>query len=236
MGEYKKKKTRKTKKDNKKKDNASTNSATKNRTSEEKHEVTKEKPKRSKKEKLSTKKEANKTKAEENTKTSNGNREAGLARKNKKPKEDLPVTEPLCASSRMKGGSATKIILDVICSKAVQQVYVQTKKSVERRVGDCIQSYKDAYFACYENVDDIGEILKSCGKSLQEGRHIYWLGGGTAGILGFIDSSEMPDTYGAPFDETRAFCNGGWGPNDVMNFEGDLSSKGKLFRISFSLF
>ena len=57
--------------------------------------------------------------------------------------------EPLCASSRMKGGSATKIILDAICSRAVQQMYnCSTNAEAGRTIDDCLQSFKDAYFAC----------------------------------------------------------------------------------------
>ena len=33
--------------------------------------------------------------------------------------------------------------------------------------------------------------------------HLYYVGISTNGILGAIDASEMPDTYGTSFEQTR---------------------------------
>ena len=56
---------------------------------------------------------------------------------------------------------------------------------------------------------DISKILKGAGiRSARD--HVYYLGKESAGILGFVDASEMPDTYGAAFTEFRGFCTGGW--------------------------
>ena len=53
-------------------------------------------------------------------------------------------------------------------------------------------------------------------------------------MVGFIDASEMPDTYGVPFDAVRAFVCGGWA--DVRNDDGELSSKNPLLRLSLANF
>jgi N-acetylmuramic acid 6-phosphate etherase len=52
--------------------------------------------------------------------------------------------------------------------------------------------------------------------------------------MGVIDASEMPDTYGCPFDEVRAFVEGGW--KAVGNADGDISSSSRLCRISLDQF
>ena len=142
--------------------------------------------------------------------------------------------EPLTASSRMKGGSATKIILDVVCAHAVDllrnnssSTMAEGMAAVKRRIAQ----YREAFHACYSSAESISSVLKCAGDSLANGGHVYWLGAGAvAGILAITDASEMPDTYGAPFDETRAFCDGGW--TSVANAEGDLSTKGELYHIS----
>jgi len=48
------------------------------------------------------------------------------------------------------------------------------------------------------------------------------------------DLSEMPDTYGAPFDQNRAFSAGGW--SALRNTEGDLSGRSHLHRIGLDHF
>ena len=65
-------------------------------------------------------------------------------------------------------------------------------------------------------------------------KNVYWLGNGSAGIWGFVDASEMPDTYGAAFTEFRGFCENGW--EGIQTVEGDLSARGSLYRISIRQF
>ena len=55
--------------------------------------------------------------------------------------------------------------------------------------------------------------------------HLYYVGISTNGILGAIDASEMPDTYGTSFEQTRSFLIDGW--HCMNNVEGDLSKRGK---------
>ena len=59
--------------------------------------------------------------------------------------------------------------------------------------------------------------------------HLYYVGISTNGILGAIDASEMPDTYGTSFEQTRSFIIDGW--HCMNNVEGDLSKRGALYQI-----
>ena len=59
------------------------------------------------------------------------------------------------------------------------------------------------------------------------------LGKESAGILGFVDASEMPDTYGAAFTEFRGSAQAA-GLEPVL--EGDISDRGFLYRISIQQF
>jgi hypothetical protein len=69
---------------------------------------------------------------------------------------------------------------------------------------------------------------------MRAGGRLYYVGEGAAGVLGCLDASEMPDTYGVPFDTVRGFVCGGWAA--VANREGDLSGRSPLLCISLDDF
>ena len=93
---------------------------------------------------------------------------------------------------------------------------------------------EETYHRTYLATEDISKILQGCGNSISKGGHVYYLGKESAGILGFVDASEMPDTYGAAFTEFRGFCTGGWVGAGAV--EGDISDRGFLYRISIQQF
>jgi N-acetylmuramic acid 6-phosphate (MurNAc-6-P) etherase len=144
-----------------------------------------------------------------------------------------PVVGPeaVCASSRMKGGSATLIILTACFGPAVAAATQQTRKL---SIANVLDGMEKAYQRTYLVAKEISKILEMCGESIKNGGHVYWLGEGSAGILGFVDASEMPDTYGAAFTEFRGFCDKGW--SGIQTVEGDLSDRGSLYRISLEQF
>ena len=107
---------------------------------------------------------------------------------------------------------------------------------MREQVDAILDAFATAYARTYSSsAPAIARVMARCGESLrgsgvrQDGRgeakaqpsagesagdvergHIYWSGAGAGGIIAAIDASEMPDTYGAAFDETRAFVFGGW--------------------------
>jgi len=61
-------------------------------------------------------------------------------------------------------------------------------------------------------------------KALQRGGHIYYLSDiPTFGILGLIDASECPPTFGASYEDVRCYINGGW--NVMKNKDGTLNNR-----------
>lgn len=192
--------------------------------------------------------------------------------------------EPVCASSRMKGGTCTKILLDVVLAIAVARVYglpllhwsaadaTSSSPTVRAQVDAVLDAFASAYARTYSSsAPAIARLLARCGASLRGGRgradggggqeagqegekasadaagaaalaanmtgHVYWSGAGAAGILAAIDASEMPDTYGAAFDETRAFVFGGWhGVGTTQSDPHILSQEHPLLRISYTDF
>eukprot|EP00756_Hemistasia_phaeocysticola_P060965 Hpha_TRINITY_DN4462_c0_g1::TRINITY_DN4462_c0_g1_i1::g.50449::m.50449 len=122
-----------------------------------------------------------------------------------------PVVGPeaIAGSSRMKGGSATLALCDAICYRAL--------KCCELRGGagstadaptlfELLSLAEGAVRATYARPSALASVTSLAGKAMTQpaGRLLY-LGEGVAGALGVVDASEMPDTYGVPFDTVRAF-------------------------------
>ena len=126
--------------------------------------------------------------------------------------------EPICASSRMKGGSCTKILLDLILGIAVSHVYnipynipnnvsfstttattpvVEEMEKMKKMILAGIVEFDQCRRSMYENDHvniSLASIVHQVGASYKNGGHLYYVGVSTAGILGCIDASEMPDT------------------------------------------
>jgi N-acetylmuramic acid 6-phosphate (MurNAc-6-P) etherase len=165
--------------------------------------------------------------------------------------------EPVAGSSRMKGGSMTKVLLDVAFARAMDarrddgdtaatgadagrdsaavplRVYLEAMEVAARRGFGDVEGLARA-------ADLFADAMRTA--AAPHG-HVYLLGRGTAGVMGLIDASEMVDTYGCSDDAVRAFVADGWG--SFGNVEGDLSRDGvavplpgqeRLLRISLADF
>eukprot|EP00762_Andalucia_godoyi_P000911 ANDGO_03845.mRNA.1 N-acetylmuramic acid 6-phosphate etherase len=108
--------------------------------------------------------------------------------------------EPITGSTRMKGGSATKIILETIFYRAL----------VRRNIATMLRYYEEACRKVYLSIELLQHVVNAAAHSLRSGGHVYYIGRENYGILGFIDASECVPTYGASFDDVRGFKIGGW--------------------------
>ena len=143
-----------------------------------------------------------------------------------------PVVGPeaVAGSSRMKGGTATLILADAICYRASRLLRGQSALPISAALG----AASDAARLTYAEATSIATVCELAARAMRSGGRLLYLGEGSAGVLGCIDASEMPDTYGVPFDAVRGFVCGGWA--DVANREGDLASRSHLLRISLEHF
>ena len=133
-----------------------------------------------------------------------------------------PVVGPesISGSTRMKGGSATKIILDVMFAKAFHNMGMTLEKNnlAKNKISslkDNLLSFADTLNRTYLEMTGLNEVMKlasSCLQSTQEENrgHIYYIGKDVAGVIGVMDASEMPDTFGSSFTEFRGYIHGGW--------------------------
>lgn len=174
--------------------------------------------------------------------------------------------EPVTGSSRMKGGSATMVILDVLCLRSLhhsQQLGNQDGNHLSslssRSPAELVAEYGRVRESTYSQArSTLPAIMEAAAASMrarvsessgqQRSGRIVYLGSGSGAALGCIDASEMPDTYGAPFDQTRGFVAGGWGSSGgglgVHNTEDTaqnpadtvLSQTSRLHRISLECF
>ena len=129
--------------------------------------------------------------------------------------------EAISGSTRMKGGSATKIILDVMFASAVQTIGIKrlgTDAPINGNVSlikESLLSFSDACHRTYLEAPNLSEMASLASKCINRNQnkdagHVYYIGKSIAGVIGIVDASEMPDTFGSPFTEFRGFVHGGW--------------------------
>eukprot|EP00066_Takifugu_rubripes_P015225 XP_011604491.1 PREDICTED: glucokinase regulatory protein [Takifugu rubripes] len=141
--------------------------------------------------------------------------------------------EAISGSSRMKGGSATKILLEVILSTAQAAAFSRAPLT-ETVTLQYLLAYKNAVDVTYSRTEQISTLVEAAGKSLRCGGRVCYLGWGTLAVLGLIDASECNPTFGADYEDIRGFIAGGY--VELDNNEGPLTSLGPDFSISHEEF
>ncbi|KAK6180519.1 hypothetical protein SNE40_012660 [Patella caerulea] len=131
----------------------------------------------------------------------------------------------------MKGGTATKLILESIFVSALSTLHVKGQNIIAQLV---LNSYETVYQNVYKEKEQIAKVVKLAGKSLNSGGCIYYVGWDSLGIMGLMDASECRPTYGASLDEVRGFLYKSY--SNLRNKEGSLSHVGKHYLISIEDF
>ncbi len=142
--------------------------------------------------------------------------------------------EAITGSTRMKGGSATKLILETIFTLAARRAGLcpggATCGPLRTAIRECLYAYERTRLVVYEQLADVAELVALGGEALRAGGHIYYVGSGSVGVLGIIDAAECPPTFGAGFEDVRGFIAGGW--KTVLGPRRGLDAQGALYRIS----
>jgi N-acetylmuramic acid 6-phosphate (MurNAc-6-P) etherase len=121
--------------------------------------------------------------------------------------------EAITGSTRMKGGSATKILLDTLAD---------TFLSADRSAAQLIAGVVRGIAANYARMAaQLPPIMASAARSLRAGGHLFYLGVDSLGLWSIVDASECPPTFGAVFGDVHGFVAGGW--RAAGNVGGDLS-------------
>lgn len=145
--------------------------------------------------------------------------------------------EPVTGSTRMKSGTATKLLLELIFTLAVQESGVVKKtyrRSLTDQIRTLIQQYETIRIETYRELASIAQVVALAGNALRNKRHLYYLGSAPLGILGIIDASECPPTFGAEFDDVNGFIKQGW--KGLLDSGIDLSAVGPQYLIGIDDF
>ncbi|KAM4559861.1 glucokinase regulatory protein isoform 2-T2 [Odontesthes bonariensis] len=137
--------------------------------------------------------------------------------------------EAISGSSRMKGGSATKILLEVVLSAAHAATFSHrpiTRNGILQHIG----AYERTVDVTYSQREKLTALVEAAGQSLQCGGRVCYMGWGSLALLGLIDASECIPTFGADYEDIRGFISGGY--KELDNNEGPLTSLGPQFCIA----
>ncbi|XP_067349342.1 glucokinase regulatory protein isoform X3 [Channa argus] len=137
--------------------------------------------------------------------------------------------EAISGSSRMKGGSATKILLEIVLSAAHAATFSHTPVTY-KGILQHMRAYEATVDMTYAQSEGITTLVEAAGQSLRCGRSVCYLGWGSLALLALIDASECHPTFGAAYKDVRGFINGGY--RDLNNSEGALTSLGPEFGIA----
>ena len=139
--------------------------------------------------------------------------------------------EPIAGSSRMKGGTTTKMLLEAIFLTAHQ---LAANEATPIPYDDIIKTYLITLNLTHTKDSEISSLIKMAGNSLVKGGSVSYLGWGALGIMGMIDAAECVPTFGANHDDVRCFLESGY--KILRNAQGNLSSQGEALEISFDNF
>ena len=119
----------------------------------------------------------------------------------------------------MKGGSATKILLECILYKA-HATLAQPAASVVSNLPQVLMMYERMFRITYLGCRSISRAIELAAESLKSKGHVYYIGWGSLGVMGLLDASECVPTFSANFNDVRGFLKGGY--NTLNNKEGKL--------------
>ncbi|XP_076834554.1 glucokinase regulatory protein [Brachyhypopomus gauderio] len=141
-----------------------------------------------------------------------------------------PVVGPeaLSGSSRMKGGSATKILLETILWAGCDAVYSKQAITPDGILAS-VKIIEKVHKITYSQSEKLAALIQKAGMSLREEGRVCYLGWQSLGIIGIIDGTECSPTFGAAFEDIRGFISNGF--SEMKNTEGDLSPLGEEFII-----
>ena len=118
--------------------------------------------------------------------------------------------EPITGSTRMKGGTASIILLRILLENLPAKETLNELKSLQPE--------------WHRDTDDLVDCIGRCAKSLQAGAGMVYLASANHGFAAFLDASECPPTFSAEESQVITFVEDAyrhWFPEFDLN--------GKLF-------
>jgi len=104
--------------------------------------------------------------------------------------------EPIAGSTRMKGGTATKLILDALLFESAPDLCFRRAQSLRRRFDAASKTLAPAIVAA--------------ATALRQDRRFWCLADARTGLMALLDASECPPTFGAAPDQAAALVEDGF--------------------------
>ena len=119
----------------------------------------------------------------------------------------------------MKGGSATKILLESILLQA-HFTLVKPPSVPASIINELLTMFESTCSLTYLDCLNMSKAVALAAESLRGNGHVYYIGWGLSGFMGLLDASECVPTFSANFNDVRGFLQGGYGT--LKNKEGEL--------------
>lgn len=138
--------------------------------------------------------------------------------------------EAITGSSRLKGGSAAKVLLETLLL-AVHRVGPQDTEPSHKRLLETLRTYERAHQVTYAQSKKIAALVQQAGTSLQKKACVYMVGWHTLGILAVMDGAECIPTFGAGSSDVRGILLGD--PSEMLKKEAEqVQVQGPQFAFS----
>uniref|UniRef100_A0A673TNW4 Glucokinase regulator n=1 Tax=Suricata suricatta TaxID=37032 RepID=A0A673TNW4_SURSU len=137
--------------------------------------------------------------------------------------------EGLSGSSRMKGGSVTKILLETLLLAAPKTVDRGIAAS-QRHLLEILRTSERAHQVTHSQSRKIAALMKQASTSLQKKGRVYLVGWQTLSIIAIMDGVECIHTFGADLQDVCGFLIGDH--SDMFNQKAELLNQGPQFSFS----
>lgn len=137
-----------------------------------------------------------------------------------------PIVGPegITGSTRMKGGSVTKMLCEILLL-----LTLDPKTDIPESIHNMLDHYQQIYDKVYDKKALLAPWIDLAAETLRNEGHIYYLAEDSMAMIAVTDGSECPPTYGAGFDEVRPFIFKGW--QGLTRSDMDLSNIDWMYRI-----
>ena len=151
--------------------------------------------------------------------------------------------EAVTGSSRLKGGTATKLVLDAAFTAAMVLIAAdgdEDAAAVAAAAATTSALVKEALVAgaaatragsFSSSTTGLPAVVDAASRCLSSGGQVHYLGGGGAGILGLIDASEQVPTFGARRTDVQGWIDGGW--TGLALCQDDADDRGRADQSSY---
>ena len=125
-----------------------------------------------------------------------------------------PIVGPeiVTGSTRLKSGTATKILLDVILGCGFRAGLARGMFAMDSTSGwegfltrDELSKYRDALSDVYQQTHALAAAIEAGGNALRAGGRIVYAGVGRSGYIGIVDASEQLPTFGCLANDFEGF-------------------------------